>query len=361
MICTGVFVGEQFTVENAKAKSDIVEDNEEMHGLWLAFCDFRSLGLYKKNKSTFTKNVKKIFRKARAYKCNAIFLHVRAFDDAIWKTKSFRASEYLVGASKAKKSAKKAYSYDPMKIFCDQADNYDLEIHAWMNPYRITYNKFYNPKYDSSRKRVMKAVREVSRYDINGIHFDDYFYHSQGGYVKKRSNTPHGATSIPSIRRKNVNKLVRQVYKLSHKKDLVFGISPQGNYENDMNDGADVKTWMKKTGYIDYLCPQIYWTDNWGGSGKVKMFTNRLKQFTRLNKRPKKIRIYVGLALYRCGYRQSDDKGWGKRRSNMKKQVTKIRKKQYRKKGVNGFILFEAENLYMDRCHKELKNLRSIL
>lgn len=361
MIFTGIFAAGQITIENAKAGSEIIEENKEMHGLWLAFCDFKNLGLYKKNKNTFTKNAKKIMRKAKNYKCNAIFLHVRAFDDAIWKTSSFRASAYLVGSSKARKSAKAAYSYDPMKILCEQADRYDLEVHAWMNPYRITYNKFYNPKYKSSMDRVLKAVKEVSKYDIDGIHFDDYFYHTQGGYVKNRSDSPRSATSISSIKRKNVNKLVKKVYKLSHQKNLAFGISPQGNYENDMHDGADVKTWLKKTGYIDYLCPQIYWTDNWGSSGKVKMFTNRLNQFTKLNKKPKKIRIYVGLALYRCGYSQSDDKGWGKSRSNMKKQVTKIRKAKYRKKGVNGFILFEADNLYMDRCHKELNNLKSIL
>ena len=148
---------------------------------------------------------------------------------------------------------------------------------------------------------------------------------------------------------------------MSHKKGLVFGISPQGNYENDMNDGADVKKWLSKTGYVDYVAPQIYWTDNWGSSGSVKMFTSRLNQFTRLNKKPSKIKLYIGLALYRCGFSQSDDKGWGRSNANMKKQVKKIRKSKYVKKGVRGFILFEAENLYQKRCKKELANLRKIL
>ena len=142
---------------------------------------------------------------------------------------------------------------------------------------------------------------------------------------------------------------------------MVFGISPQGNYENDMKDGADVKKWLGKTGDVDYVAPQIYWTDNWGSSGKVKMFTNRLNQFIKLNKVPSKIKLYIGLALYRCGYKQSDDKGWGKRNTNMKNQVKKIRKSKYVKKGVHGFILFEAENLYQKRCKSELANLKSIL
>jgi hypothetical protein len=71
--------------------------------------------------------------------------------------------------------------------------------------------------------------------------------------------------------------------------------------------------------------------------------------------------MYIGLALYRCGYYQSDDRGWNKRNTNMKIQVKKIRKSKYRARGVNGFILFEAENLYQDRCAKELANLKTIL
>ena len=361
LLATGLFAGGSVMTQHAEAKSSIVKTNKELRGLWLAFCDFESLGLYKKSESVFKKNSNKIMKTAKNNKCNVIFLHVRAFDDAIWKSKTFKASKYLVGDKKAKKKANAAYSYDPMKILCDSASKYGLEVHAWMNPYRITYNKFYNPKYKSSRQRVKTAVKEVSKYNIKGIHFDDYFYHSKGGYVKNADDTPRRASGIASIRRSKVNKLVKEVYKLSHKKKLVFGISPQGNYENDMADGADVKTWMKKTGYIDYLAPQIYWTDNWGSSGKTKMFTARLDQFTKLNKKPSDIKLYIGLALYRCGYKQSDDKGWGKRNTNMKKQVTKIRKDKYVKKGVKGFILFEAENLYQERCAKELKNLKAIL
>lgn len=348
-------------VSKTKKKTSIVNTKKELRGLWLAFCDFKSVGLYNKSQSAFKKNSDKIMKAAKKQKCNAVFIHVRAFDDAIWKSSTFKASKYLVGSKKAKKKASAAYSYDPLKILCASAKKYGLEAHAWMNPYRITYTKFYNPAYKSSRSRVKKAVTEISKYDIKGIHFDDYFYHSAGGYVKNAGDRAKGATKKASARRANVNKLVKEVYKLSHKKSMVFGISPQGNYENDMHDGADVKTWLGKTGYVDYVAPQIYWTDNWGSSGKVKMFTNRLNQFTKLNKVPSKIKLYIGLALYRCGYKQSDDKGWGKRNTNMKNQVNKIRKSKYVKKGVHGFILFEAENLYQKRCKSELANLKSIL
>ena len=380
MLVTGVFAGGSLVMDKAAAKTaaattdaaapantsaagktSIVKTNKELRGLWLAFCDFKSVGLYKKSKSAFKRNSDRIMKAAKKNKCNAIFLHVRAFDDAIWKSKTFDASVFLVGSKRGAKRANVAYTYDPMKILCTSAKKYGLEVHAWMNPYRITYTKFFNPKYKSSRNRVLTAVKEVSKYDIQGIHFDDYFYHSAGGYLKHVYNTAKAATKSSKTKRTYVNRLVKQVYKLSHKKGLVFGISPQGNYENDMNDGADVKKWLSKTGYVDYVAPQIYWTDNWGSSGSVKMFTSRLNQFTRLNKKPSKIKLYIGLALYRCGFSQSDDKGWGRSNANMKKQVKKIRKSKYVKKGVRGFILFEAENLYQKRCKKELANLRKIL
>jgi len=361
MALSGFFTGGYVTADTAHASSGIVKTNKEMRGLWLAFCDFKNVGLYKKSEDQFRKNINKILKRAKKNKCNVVFFHVRAFDDAVWRTSSFNASEYIVGKSKAKKKASDAYKYDPLKIVCESADKYDLELHAWMNPYRITHSKYYNPKYKASRSRVLKVIRELSRYDIDGIHFDDYFYHSQGGYVKSRAGKAKRVSAKPKYKRKQVNKLVKAAYKLCHKKKLTFGISPQGNYDNDMADGADVKTWLSKTGYVDYLVPQIYWTDNWGSGGKTKMFTSRLNQFSKLNKQPDKIRMYIGLALYRCGYYQSDDRGWNKRNTNMKIQVKKIRKSKYRARGVNGFILFEAENLYQDRCAKELANLKTIL
>ncbi len=347
-------------VENRNIKNSIVKKNKELRGLWLAFYDYKSVGLYNKSKSTFTKNADKVMKKAKATKCNAIFLHVRAFDDAIWKSKTFKASSDII-KNNSNKVANKAYKYDRLSILCAKAKKYGLEVHAWMNPYRITYTKFYNPAFKSSRDRVLKAINEISKYDVDGIHFDDYFYHSKGRYVKNKGDYGKRLSVSSKTKRKNVNKLVKEAYKLCHKKGMIFGISPQGNYENDMRDGADVKTWLSKTGYVDYVCPQIYWTDNWGSRGKTKMFTQRLNKFANLNKQPKKIKLYVGLALYRTGYSQSDDKGWGWRNTNLKTQLKKLRGSKYEKKGVRGYILFETESLYKSRCQKEIKNFKSAI
>ena len=121
-----------------------------------------------------------------------------------------------------------------------------------------------------------------------------------------------------------------------------------------MASGADVKTWLSKSGYIDYLAPQIYWTDNWGYSGTTKMYTTRLNLFNSLNKR--KIPIYVGLALYRTGKSFRDDRGWSKRSTNLRGQVKKLRKA-----GNKGFILYAGSDLYRSGAKKELSNLKKYL
>ena len=349
MLLTGFYIMPSVQ-DTAQASSRIVRKDKEMRGLWIAFCDFKSLGLYNKNKKTFRKNVDRIMKKAKGNKLNTVFVHARSFDDAIWKSKTFDASPFLVSSAKAKLRAYHAYSYDPMKIFCHKARKYGLEVHAWLNPYRITYSKFLNPKFSSSRKRVQTAVKELSKYDIDGIHFDDYFYHSAGGYVKKVSASPSYISPSSATKRKNVNKLMKGIYNLCHKRKLTFGVSPAGNYDNDMHDGADVKTWLGNRGYADYVAPQIYWTDNYGGG--ISMFTDRLNQFARLNKHPKKIRMYIGLALYNTGRSIAGDPGWASSNKNLKRQVKKIRRNKYRKRGINGFIHFEANNLYMKRCKK---------
>ena len=294
---------------------------------------------------------------------NTVYFHARAFDDATWKSSTFKAASYLKSGAPSNVPAKDVYTYDPLKIAIDLAHQQGMEFHAWVNPYRISINYFYDPAFGSSQRRVISAITELSAYNIDGIHFDDYFYHAAKGYKKISANegkpNPTTAASIPTSnvekKRNYVNTLVSQAYTATHKKKgRSFGISPAGNYENCMNDGADVTKWLSTKGYIDYLAPQIYWTDKWGSSGKTTMFTNRMNQFKAANKLG--IPMYLGLALYRTGYAQSDDKGWGTSNTNLATQVSKLRAAK-----LNGFILFSAPYLYNSRCSAELTNLKNYL
>jgi uncharacterized lipoprotein YddW (UPF0748 family) len=118
---------------------------------------------------------------------------------------------------------------------------------------------------------ILPASDEVVKnYDVDGIHFDDYFY--QAGTASSRRN--------------NVYLLIRDVYSKikSISKDAVFGISPKGDVYALIDVGADVETWLSLPGYVDYLCPQLYWSDSYGSAGTTTMYSNRLNGFVSINK-----------------------------------------------------------------------------
>lgn len=371
-------------VQQSAVKTGIVENVEaatEVRGLWLAFCDFERLGLKNRGKAQFAKKIRKILKNAVYYgKVNTLYFHVRAFDDASWKSKTFKASKYLTSKASSKKTAYKTYSYDPLSVVINEAHRKGIKVHAWMNPYRHSYSYYYNPARKYSTDRLLAAADEVMKYDIDGIHFDDYFYSAGKGYYKavyrygNRKGKPvkNGSTAVAgksriklinegklriskATKRLNVNAMVRTLYKKCHtKRGFKFGISPAGNYENAMAIGADVKTWLSKTGYVDYIVPQIYWTDQWGDCGKIRMFSNRLKIFKRLNKLKKP--MYIGLALYRTGYCQCDDAGWGWKNTNIRNQIKKLRKY-----GMNGYVLFSAPDLFDGNSAKERYHMKGIV
>ncbi|MBR1634371.1 MAG: family 10 glycosylhydrolase [Lachnospiraceae bacterium] len=330
----------------------IASDAEELHGIWVSVFDFAALGLNDKSESEFRRKTEKFMDLAEDQGINVVFFQVRAYDDAAWKSDTFPACSYLTSSASSSRTAYNTYSYDPLSIVIDAAHENDIELHAWMNPYRINTGQFLDPGLAGSQKRVKTAVNELLEYDIDGIHFDDYFYHATEGYVKPGNRNKSYAVNISYTEKcKNVNKLVKKVCKLCHKKDKVFGISPQGNVANDMNAGADVKTWLSKDGYVDYVAPQLYWSD----SDSKSLYSERLKQFVKLHQNS--ARLYIGLALYKAGTSGAlDDPGWGQSQKNLADQVKKLRDKD-----ADGFILFSARYLDSSQTKKEVSNLEKII
>lgn len=332
--------------------TSIASDANELRGIWVSVFDFAALGLNDKTESEFKRKVERFMDMADDYGINAVFFQVRAYDDAVWKSSTFPASSYLSSAASTSRTAYNTYSYDPLPIIINAAHENDIELHAWMNPYRINMGQFLDPALNGSQKRVKIAVEELLNYNIDGIHFDDYFYHATEGYVKPGNRSKSYTVNISYKEKcKNVNDLVKKVCKLCHEKDKVFGISPQGNVANDMNSGADVKTWLTESGYVDYVAPQLYWSD---ATGKT-LYTERLNQFVKMHKNS--ARLYIGLALYKAGTNgTTSDPGWGENAKNLADQVEKLRKAD-----ASGFILFSARYLNTSQTKKEVSNLEKIL
>ena len=349
---------------NNKTVTAQAADDTEVRGVWMSVYDFadRNIGLYTDDEDTFRQNAADFITDMQDYHLNTLYFQVRAFDDAACKSKTFPAMTYISPAAKAlgsKNSSRKAsgtLKFDPLKVMVEEAHKQNVVLIAWMNPYRINSQYYLNPASLLARNRVNKAVKEVMKYDVDGVVFDDYFYHASTGYRNSRNGrtiltADRAAKLSKSTKAKNVNKLIKKVYSTVHKacNNATFGVAPQGNLTNDQAAGADVNTWASKDGYVDYIMPQIYWTDDYGKKGGTTMFTDRLNQFTgsSVNKNGKV--KYIALALYRCGYNFSTDHGWKNSDTNLAEQYEALKEA-----GCTGYSLFSAHFLYLGKADDEL-------
>lgn len=367
-------------------------DKGERRAVWFSYDD---LDFKKKSKSYFKKQIDKRFRKVRNMKMNTVVVHVRPFSDALYRSSTFPHSSVL-----SKKQGKDP-GFDALSIMVASARKYGLRIEAWINPYRITlpgmswskvsksnpakkwYSKkstrrnvlyyrgqyYYNPSKAAVRNLITDGVREIVRdYDIDAIHFDDYFYPSFTGvnpgkvfdsreystYKKNCRNDGVTPKSISSWRRSNVNKLVKGVYSAVKKEcpSVEFGISPAGNIQNLRSSSmyyVDIDRWLREPGYVDYICPQIYWGFDYGRYSFDKVLNRWLKL-----KRRSGVKLYVGMAVYNAA--QPPTSEWYRKKDIIARSV-----RYARKKNCSGFYFFTDSSFYKTRAQKEVSNLKKEL
>ena len=230
---------------------------------------------------------------------NAIIFQVRAEADALYQSSYEPWSRFLTGVQG------KFPQWDPLQWMIDACHKRNMELHAWINPYRaktkgtaalspihpfnkhpelfVTYagQLYFNPGLPESRKYICKIVRDlVTRYDIDALHMDDYFY----PYPNPGEDFPdavafaqygRGYANKGDWRRDNVNVLIKEIHETVRecKPWVKFGVSPFGIYRNKKSDPngsntnglqnyddlyADVLMWVNN-GWVDYNIPQIYW------------------------------------------------------------------------------------------------------
>ena len=232
---------------------------------------------------------------------NAIIFQVRPEADALYASRLEPWSRFLTGVQG---KAPEPY-WDPMQFMIDECHKRGMEFHAWINPYRtkttlkselapnhvynihpewfVTYGDqlYFDPALPESRRHICMVVSDiVSRYDVDAIHMDDYFY----PYPIKGKDFPDdasfarfggGFSNKGDWRRSNVNVLIKKLHETIRgvKPWVKFGISPFGIYRNQKSDPlgsntnglqnyddlyADVLLWARQ-GWVDYNIPQIYW------------------------------------------------------------------------------------------------------
>ncbi|PZP50449.1 MAG: hypothetical protein DI598_05565 [Pseudopedobacter saltans] len=274
----------------------------EMRGVWVSTVvnlDWPSKkGLsVEQQKSEFLK----IAMSQKALGINALFVQVRPAGDAFYPSQYDPWSEYLTG----KQGQAPEPFYDPLKFMIEETHKLGMEFHAWINPYRMVFDinrssvaenhitrqhpewfvtygkqKIFNPGIPEAVKYLRGVVSDIiNRYDVDGIHMDDYFYPypEHGAFHDEDAFRKYGnGKSLADWRRSNCNELVKTIHDAINEYNpmVKFGISPFGIYQNKTSatpDGsntsgtqaysdlyADVLLWLKE-GWIDYVTPQLYW------------------------------------------------------------------------------------------------------
>lgn len=233
--------------------------------------------------------------------CNAVIFQVRPTADAAYISDIEPWSSWITG----QRGVAPAPLWDPLEFAIEEAHKRGMELHAWLNPYRVTSTPkevlpddhiskkyperffkydgkiFFDPAYQENRDYICEVVKDITtRYDIDAIHIDDYFYPYPVAGVKIPDNDSYekfgGEMKLEDWRRHNVDLLIEQMNStIKETKPWVrFGVSPFGIWRNKKTDPrgsdsnglqnydglyADVLLWAKN-GWIDYLAPQLYWT-----------------------------------------------------------------------------------------------------
>ena len=281
---------------------------------------------------------------------NAIIFQVRPTADALYYSELEPVSHWLTGKQEKWKPLPTSpqgeeiqMPYDPLEFTVTEAHKRGMEVHVWLNPYRVNlaktdtsmlcadhiwrkhpewfweYNKqwYFDPSLDVTREWICTVVQDiVNRYDIQAVHMDDYFYPYPSG--KKAlpdslsfAQNPRGFANIQDWRRDNVNRAIKDIHRtIKECKDSVeFGISPFGVWRNASVDStgskttagitnyddlyADIRLWIKE-GWIDYVLPQLYWE-----IGKKAADYEVLAHWWANEVKGTNCKLYIGLAPYR--------------------------------------------------------------
>ena len=283
---------------------------------------------------------------------NAIIFQVRPTSDALYYSELEPVAHWLTGTQGA---WGEQTPWDPLEWTIDEAHARNMEVHVWLNPYRVNlattdtsilapnhlmrrhpewfweYNKqwYFDPGLDETREWICTIVQDiVERYDIQAIHMDDYFYpYPVGGKAVPDAATftrvPRGYEDIKEWRRNNVDMAIQDISATIRacRPNVQFGISPFGVWRNADVDStgsatkagitnyddlyANIRLWIQ-AGWIDYVLPQLYWE-----IGKRVADYEVLAHWWANEVRGTNCKLYIGMAPYRLE-NASPKTPWGK-------------------------------------------------
>ena len=307
---------------------------------------------------------------------NSVILQVRSFGDAIYPSKIYSNSLYI------------SNSFDVLDYFSDICNSKGFKLYAWINPYRIrndlnkdsisndniiydlldtrhivyTSGIYFNPSSELVINLIIEGINEIiNNYDITGILFDDYFYPSTDCDLEEY-NSLDLDISYEEYKLGRVNELIKRVYAACHNNGILFGISPDGNIDNNYSKhSADVKTWLSNSGYVDFIMPQIYY----GFFNGSRPFYNTLKEWSSLITNDS-ISMSVALAFYKNGvideWASSGKTEWIENNNIIMKEIIVSRNiNNYMGFGLFRYDYLFSEDKINDNTLLEIENIKKVI
>ena len=382
---------ETISIEDIRSDDDKLINNSnenEFRGAWLSYLEIRPKS-YDMSEEDYSLYIESIFDNLSQLKINNVFVQVRPFADAIYPSELFPSSESVC------KTRGDKLGFDFLGVIIKAAKKKSISVHAWINPFRVqkTFDEgelcdgfaakkwfcekgntnvkkasgglYFNPAKPQVHKLIIDGVKELlEKYDISGIHIDDYFYPTTDeafdGEDYEAYKQSGGKMSLESWRRENISSLISSIYTTvkSYGKQKLFTVSPCGDIDKNENElYADCRKWCSEKGYCDIIIPQIYY----GFENEKMPYADCLRKWKSLVCCD--VKICAGLALYKAGKEdtfagEGGKNEWKENSDIIKRQVELLRNEAY-----DGFCIYSAGfvNFGENFCGKEMKNLSDVV
>ena len=343
----------------------------EWRAVWVSYLEFAEMDF--SSESAFRADAAALMDDCLSLGLNTVIAQVRPFGDALYRSSLFPWSHLCTGVQGQDPG------FDPLDVLLQEAHTRGISVEAWVNPYRLRSSAamppnladgnlanthpewvctvdeglYLNPAEPAAADYVVQGVAElVQNYAVDGIHFDDYFYPATDESIDAAQFAASGAGNLAAWRRENVTALVRAVHDTVKAADptLRFGISPQGNPDNDENQQySDVTGWLASGGgdaVVDYLCPQVYWGQGFAlHNGSTRFAFENIVPAWLAYPRAADVALYFGLGAYRVGVgdggsNENSLSGWSTGRA-LADQVAFLREQ-----GAGGWALYRYGSLF---------------
>ena len=295
--------------------------------VWVSYLEWQQVDF--STPETFSGDIAVILDNIRDLGATVVLAQVRPFGDALYPSSYYPFSHLCTGLQG------RDPGYDPLALLVQAAHDRGLALEAWVNPYRIQAGltpalcgaspaklhpdwvkytdtgAYLDPANTAVRQYIADAVGELcANYDVDGIHFDDYFYPTTDPAFDAADYAASGtALTQDDWRRENVNALVELCHATARRYGVRFGVAPVGDPEqNYALQYSDAARWLRQ-GTVDYLMPQLYWGQEYVKDGDTSHSLARLAGAWAALPRAAGVRLYAGLGAYRIGAGDGSDAG----------------------------------------------------